>query len=199
MNQLLKIDENELVIALKSGNSLAFNELFREYGKRLYYFSLGYLKSREEAEEVVQEVFYRIWRNREELKSGLSFHAYLFTIAYRLILENFEKANRERHYFHDIIRETVEQTENLDEKSDYQSLLEEVEKLINQLPPRQKDVLIRKKKEGLPVKIIAEQLGISPKTVENHLTEALKTLKAGLEKETKIGGLFLFMLLLKRQ
>jgi len=192
--QKSEICENELVVALKSGNTLAFNKLFKEYGKRLYYFSLGYLKSKEEAEEVVQEVFYCIWRCREDLKPELSFKAYLFKIAYHHILEIFEKANREKHYRHEIICETVPFTDEPDERADYQSLLERVDVLINQLPARQKEVLIRKKKEGLPVKKIAEQLRISPKTVENHLTEALKTLKAGIGKELKIGGLLLFLL-----
>jgi RNA polymerase sigma-70 factor (ECF subfamily) len=186
--------EANLINALKSGSSHAFDELFNQYGKKLYYFSLGYLKSKEEAEEVVQEVFYRIWRNRNELKTGLSFKAYLFTIAYRYILELFEKAGRERRYRHEIISESFEFSDELDKRTDYQSLLEQVEVLINRLPSRQKEIVIKKKKEGLPVKEIAEQLGISPKTVENHLTEAMKTLKSGLEKELKAGGMLLFIL-----
>jgi RNA polymerase sigma-70 factor (ECF subfamily) len=73
-------------------------------------------------------------------------------------------------------------------------LLEKVESLIQKLPARQREILLKRKKEGVPVKDIAAQLGISPKTVENHLTEAIKNLKNGLGKDEISGILFFFFL-----
>jgi len=73
-------------------------------------------------------------------------------------------------------------------------LLEKVESLIQKLPKRQKEILLKRKKEGISVKEIASQLGISPKTVENHLTEAIKNLKSGLGKDEISGMLFFFFL-----
>lgn len=87
MNEKGRFTESRLVAALKNGNALAFDELFRLYGKRLYHFSLGYLKSKTDAEEVVQEVFMKIWNNRVSLDSGLSFNAYLFWIAWYHMLQ----------------------------------------------------------------------------------------------------------------
>jgi len=182
--------ESDLVIKLKNGDSKAFDTLFANYGKRLYYFTYAYLKSKEEAEGVVQEVFLRIWRNRKKLKPDLSFKAYLFKITYHCILAIF-KQNSSRHlYLHSIANDTVHFTEEMNERLNYQMLLEKVDSLIEQLPPRQKEILIKRKKEDLPVKEIAHQLEISPKTVENHLTEALKKIRKGLG-DNNIESMFL--------
>jgi RNA polymerase sigma-70 factor (ECF subfamily) len=192
----IDISEKTYLSALKNDDVTAFDQLFSCYGKRLYHFAYGYLKSKEEAEEVVQEVFLRIWRNRKHLNPDLSFKAYLFKIAYHYILELFEHINRENAHKHKIIEESFVFTDEMNERLNYQMLLQKVEKLIDQLPPRQKEILIKRKKEGVSVKDIAAQLKISPKTVENHLTEALKNLKKGLGEED-ISAMLFFMLFLK--
>jgi len=194
------IDDNildfELTKRLQKGDVEAFDKLFSSYGKRLYHFAYGYLKSKEEAEGVVQEVFLRIWRNRNQLKPELSFKAYLFKIAYHNILELFEQINRRQAYQHQILDETVSFTEDTNERLNYQLLLEKVENLIGKLPSRQREILIKRKKEGIPVKEIATQLGISSKTVENHLTEALKNIKKGLGEED-ISAMLFFLLFVR--
>lgn len=190
------ISEKTYLSALKNDDVVAFNKLFSEYGKRLYHFSFGYLKSKEEAEGVVQEVFLKIWRNRKQLKPELSFKAYLFKIAYHHILELFEQINRRQAYRHKIIDDAVLFTDETNERLNYQILLEKVESLIQKLPPRQKAILLKRKKEGVPIKEIASQLGISPKTVENHLTEALKNIKKGLGKD-EISSILFYLLFVK--
>jgi RNA polymerase sigma-70 factor (ECF subfamily) len=192
-NQTNKTDTFYLS-ALKNDDVKAFDKLFSTYGKRLYHFAYGYLKSKEDAEGVVQEVFLRIWRNRKQLKPELSFKAYLFKIAYHHILELFEQMNRRRAYCHELIEEALPFNEDATDRLNYQLLLEKVELLIQKLPARQKEILLKRKKEGIPVKDIAVELGISPKTVENHLTEALKNLKRGLGEEEISAMLFFLML-----
>lgn len=194
-----KIDENiekSLVLELKQGNAKAFDQIFGFYGKRLYYFSLGYLKSKTEAEEVVQEVFYKIWKNRESINPGLSFKAYIFKIAFNHIQELFQRLTLENAYRHELIATGLSSNDELENRSNYQSLLELVDQLIARLPERQKEVLIRKRKYGHSMKEIANDLGISLKTAENHLTEALKKLKNNLSDEN-IAGLLFFHLFIK--
>lgn len=186
-------DEAKLVQALKNGDIAAFDKLFSGYGSRLYHFSIGYLKLKEEAEEVVQEVFLRVWRNRSELKPELSFKSYLFTIAYHLILEYFEKINRRLEFKHQIIEESFNFTDDMEDRLNYRLLLEKVDRLIVQLPLRQREILLKRKKGGISVKDIANELKISPKTVENHLTEALKNIKKGLGEEDISSMLFFFL------
>lgn len=183
LNDKYEIAEKSLMSALKNGEIKAFDKLFADYGKRLYHFAHGYLKSKEEAEGLVQEVFLRIWKNRDNLNPDLSFKAYIFKIAYHIILELIEKSYRQKVYQHQLLVEAIEFTDETNERLNYQMMLEKVESLIQKLPSRQKEILLKRKKEEIPVKEIAEQLGISPKTVENHLTEAIKNLKNGLGKE----------------
>ena len=194
MNQ--KENEIALLKSLKNDDVKAFDQLFSDYGNRVYHFSLGYLKSSADAEEVVQEVFLRIWKNRGTLKPELSFKAYLFKIAYHQILEYFEKANQQRTFKDRLIEESINFTDELDEKVNYQMLLEKVEQFIEQLPERQKVILVKKRKEGLPVKEIAVQLGISPKTVESHLAAALKNIKKHLGGKN-ISAMLFFCLFIK--
>ncbi len=183
MKKQTNISEKVLLSALKNDDVEAFDLLFLEYGKRLYHFAFGYLKSKEEAEEVVQEVFLKIWRNRNQLNAELSFKSYLFKIAYHQILELYKQINRKQQYCHQLLEEAVSFSDDTNERLNYQFLLEKVEALIQKLPPRQKEILLKRKKEAIPVKEIARQLNISPKTVENHLTEALKNIKRGLGEE----------------
>ncbi len=190
--------EKALLKKLKAGDARAFDQIFGLYGKRLFYFSLGYLKSREEAEEVVQEVFYKIWKNRKSINPLLSFKAYIFKIAFNRIQELFQKVNLEQAYREEIINANISFNDELENRTNYQSLLELVDQLIDQLPDRQKEVLIRKRKIGQSVKEIADDLRISSKTVENHLTEALKKLRKGLTEEN-MAGLLYFHLFVKKE
>jgi|GEM_PF-24402 len=190
--------EKRWVIDLTKGNKEAFRNLFGEYAKRIFVFAKGYLKSNEEAEEVVQEVFIKIWNVRASINTDLSFKAYLFKITYNHIRELFLKKNRENSYKHELLDLAVDFDNRTEEKIDYRSLLELVEKLIDKLPPRQKEIIILKKQHGLPVKEIAKLLGISPRTVEKHLSEALKYLKTALSKE-HIAGLLFFSLFLHQK
>lgn len=185
--------EKRLVATLSKGDAEAFDRIFKIYGRRLYYFALGYLKSKAEAEEVVQEVFYRIWKNREALNPDLSFKAYIFRIAYNHIQELFLRLSQERKYLNEIVNSSVSFTTDMDERINYQSLLELVNRLIDQLPGRQREILIMRKKDGIPLKDIAFKLGISPKTVENHITEAMKKIKEGLAGEPLAGLLFFYL------
>lgn len=81
----------DLVTELKKGSSQAFNTLFEKYNGKIYNFSLGYLNDREEAKEIVQDVFFKIWNAREDLSEEKSLDSYLFTIAKNTILNTIRK------------------------------------------------------------------------------------------------------------
>jgi len=187
--------EIELVSGLKQGDKKAFQLLFDQYAKRIFIFAKGYLKSNEEAEEVVQDVFIKVWSVRESINTELSFKSYLFKITFNRIRELFNKQSRDNYYKHEILDYAVEFDNRTEERIDYKSLLDLVEKLIDQLPPRQREIILMSKKRGIPTKEIAEQLEISPRTVEKHLAEALKQLKNGLTVDHIAGLLFYHLFL----
>ena len=186
-----KHTESELVKALSKGDIKAFNELFQLFGNRIFRFAFGYLKSESEAEELVQDVFLKIWEKRFELNENLSFKAYLFTIAFNIIRKYFtKKALTHRYLEHQIFDDfdinTVQQI-------DYDSTKRLIDSIVDQLPLKRKAVFIKSRFEGFSVKEIAEELGRSPKTVENQLGEALKFVREHLSKEN-LGVLIYFIL-----
>jgi RNA polymerase sigma-70 factor (family 1) len=174
-------NESLLVHNLSKGNLLAFNTLYKEYSGRLYRFALGYLKSEAEAEELVQEVFTKIWEKRADLKKELSFKSFLFTIAFNIIRKHFRtKAYLSEYFKTGIISDLDMQTS---QKITYDSLYQYITELVNQLPARRKEIFIKSRFEGLSINEIAEKLKISHKTVENQLTEALKFIRTNLNRE----------------
>jgi RNA polymerase sigma-70 factor (family 1) len=195
LNIPLKHNDFLAVENLQKGDVKAFDDLFNKYSSRLFSFSLKYLKSNEEAEEVVQEVFLYIWDKRDGLKPDQSFNAYIFTIAYNIIKKYFLKKTRDNAFKDDLIYSLLQEENKLDQIIDYKFLLEKVEKSIEALPKRRKEIFIKRKFDGLSVKQIAEELGISPNTVENQLASAQKQIQEELKKE-KLAGLLFFILLI---
>ncbi len=177
-------NERQLVEGLSKGCGNSFNTLFSIYAPRLYAFANGYIKSKLDTEDVVQEVFFIVWRKRKDIDPCLSFKSYLFKIAYHLILETFNKVRKRDEYKEEILGQSIPFSDDLDKRLDYQMLLEKVDSIINRLPARQRSVLIMRKKQGLAIAEIASKLQLSPKTVKNHLTEALKSLKKELKYES---------------
>ena len=175
-------NESLLVRNLSKSNLLAFNDLYKEYGARLYRFAFGYLKSEEEAEELVQEVFTIIWEKRSDLKEELSFKSFLFTIAFNIIMKHF----RTKAYLSEYFKTGIFADEDIQtsQKITYNSLYQYITELVNQLPGRRKDIFIKSRFEGHSIKEIAEELKISHKTVENQLTDALKFIRTNLKKES---------------
>jgi len=181
----------QLVHLLSKGNLLAFNALYNEYSGKLYRFAFGYLKSEEEAEELIQEVFTIIWEKRAELKKELSFESFLFTIAFNIIKKHFRTSSYLSKYF------DAKSSSDLDlhtsQKISYDSLYQYIIELANRLPERRKEIFMKSRLEELSIKEIAEQMKISHKTVENQLTEALKFIRTNLNREN-VPAILFFML-----
>jgi RNA polymerase sigma-70 factor (ECF subfamily) len=176
------ITESELVTGLIRGDHECFRGIFDRYSKPLFVFSMSYLKSKEDAENIVQEAFMKIWRNREKLKPDTSFQSYLFTIALNLIRKYFNKSVRLNKLKHDILLDASENKLNFDDRNDYQLLLDSLEEIIGKMPEKRKVAFVKKKIEEKSLKEISEEMSISTKTVEYHITEAMKYLKEEFSK-----------------
>jgi RNA polymerase sigma-70 factor (ECF subfamily) len=185
-------------IQLKNGDKQAFNHLFNLYSQKIFYFAKGYLKSEKEAEEIVQETFFKIWERRNHLDPELSINAYLFKIAYNFIQKQFIKNIKEQEFKHDFADELIHFDEQTSNTLNYHFLLDHLSRLIDELPPRQKEIVILRKLDNYSIKEISEQLSISIKTIEAHLTAALKFLKERLKSE-KFEDLLLFALIFRKK
>ncbi len=173
------ISEAEWILALKEGDLQAFNELFAQYGKRLYHFSLGYLKSAENAEEIVQEVFMKIWDNRLELSAQKSLESFLFTIARNGILNTIRKSKSEQAYLN-YVKIHPGKHVLLDEELNFNELEKAYHQAIEQLSPRRKEIFLLSREKAFSNAEIAEKMNISVKTVENQMTSAISEIKNNL-------------------
>lgn len=183
--------DDQLILGLKSGNILVFNQIFEVYSSKLFLFAKAYLGSAEDSEELVQEVFTLLWEKRAQLKTGFSFKSYIFTIAFNIIKKHFkQKARFKKFAQEELLNEaTSEQSQEID----YHSLKNYILELAGTLPAKRREVFMKSRFEGLSNKEIAEELGLTKKTIENHLNLALKEIKSKMEKGKLPVILFYFM------
>ena len=176
-------DDNDLVRRLRTGDVNAFDAIYKNYSGKLYAFGLKFLKTEDEAEELVQSVFLKLWENHKNLNPELSFKSYLFTIAYNDICKFFRRRNYILKFIDETVYENNVATSDLSDQIDYKSLLERVQRIINKLPERQKTIFIKSREEGKSSKEIALELGLSPGTIDNYISESIKFIRMRLINE----------------
>ncbi|HZH73370.1 MAG TPA: RNA polymerase sigma-70 factor [Mariniphaga sp.] len=177
-----KNTENELLEGLIKSSHYCFRQLFNRYNKPLLNFSKRYLRSDEIAEDVVQEVFIKIWNKRKDIDSSKSFKTYIFTTALNIIRKHFNKLAESNQAKFEIVRSFSDMPDKLAYQDNVEEMFELLEQLINCLPERQKQVFIRRKLDGRSQKEVAEEYQISVKTVDYHVSEAMKFLKKEFAK-----------------
>jgi RNA polymerase sigma-70 factor (ECF subfamily) len=175
--------DNELTKRLQKGDLEAFDLLYEKYARKLYAFSLKYLKSVEETEELVQSVFLKVWENQQNLKTDTSFRSYLFTIAYNEICNLFRRRKYQQKFISETAAETRKSFEVPGDQIDYKFVLQQVELTLARLPEKQKIIFIKSRIEGKSSKEIASEHGLSPGTVDNYISESLKFIRANLKDE----------------
>ena len=184
--------DNELVERLQKGDVEAFDLIYEKYSGKLYSFGLKYLRSTSEAEELVQSVFLKLWENHKNLRKESSFKSYIFTIAYNDICKLFRKRNYRQKFIDDTLYENSQSSSEIEDGIDYQSVLEQVQQIVDKLPERQKTIFLKSRQEGKSTKEIAEEVGISPGTVDNYISESLKFIRKWLHNENLPILLFFF-------
>lgn len=181
--------EKEIVEELTAGRASAYDTLYGLYSTKLYYFALSILKSREDAEEVVQNTFFKIWEKRKSIESNHSFKSFLFTIAYNLIIDILREKFKEKKY-RDFIQLKASANYNIDDSIEYSDLLRYVGRIVNELSPRKNEIYKLNKEDHLSYIEIAQKLNITPKTVENSLNYSVNFIKKRLGSE----GMMIVML-----
>lgn len=194
MKKYDSVTDSDWILALKEGDVQAFSELFDRYGKRLYHFSMGYLKSVEDAEEIVQDVFLKIWNSREELLVDKSFESYLFTIAKNAILNTIRKSKSEQVYLN-YVKLHPGKDVLLDDELNFNELEKAYNEAIDRLSPRKKEVFLLSKEQSLSNADIAQKMNISVKTVENQMTSALSEIRKNL-RSLGFSGIIFFEIFL---
>jgi len=174
--------DKKIIKDLKGGDIVAFDAVYEKYFHRLYGFVLRYLKRSEDAEGIVQDVFLKIWESRNKIDVYSSFESFIFTITYNATISLLRKRLSEDKYLEQLkYTQQSEKIADLNEDIDLNELDQKVQVLLNKLTPRQKDVFILSRIEGLTHKEIANKLNLSVNTVKNHMVSALSFLKANID------------------
>ncbi|MEN6456250.1 MAG: RNA polymerase sigma-70 factor [Prolixibacteraceae bacterium] len=185
--------EGQLIADLKKGDTSAFETIFRLYSGQLFRFARSYFHTNEDAEEIIQDVFLKLWKHKESIYSSDSLKSYLFQIAYRTIKETFIRKNREDKYKQRIALEYLKAESPELEQADYKLVLKAVDRLIETLPAQRQNIFILNKKEGLTISEIAVYLNITEKTVKNHLSLAMAQLRNEARQKGMAQLLFFFL------
>jgi RNA polymerase sigma-70 factor (family 1) len=171
-------DLKSLVTAVASGNQKAFRALFDLYSPKIFSFALKLTRSESTAEEIVQDVFMKIWINRNALHEIAYFPSYLYVITRNHSFNLLKKIAQEKKAGMEMLgqqSELHEETEQTIIYGDYQHILNNV---IERLPPQQKLVYGMCHGQGLKYEEVAQRLNISRFTVKTHMQQALRTIKA---------------------
>lgn len=185
--------DSELAQKIRNSDKAAYQELFERYASRIYQFSVSYLKNNSDAEELVQEVFLKIWEKRETLDQSKNIKAYIFKIAVNAIYDFIRKKNIEA-VFADFARANFERTTDITWHSViFEEMTTRLTRLIARLPEQQRNVFYLSKDEGLSNDEIAEKLNLSKRTVENHLYRAVSFLKEHFKNDSLVAVLFFYL------
>ncbi|NQX38369.1 RNA polymerase sigma-70 factor, ECF subfamily [Pedobacter steynii] len=187
MGGYVNFSDQELLEELRLGNRVAFTELFNRYWKKLLAVSYAYTKDRSSAEEIVQEVFIGLWNRKDQLNIK-TLEPYLATaVKFSVFKSIHQQKRREELTMLNYQTELVA----LDEEKIHAKFLQEyIDGIVEQLPEKCRLVFKYSRNDGLSIPEIAAEMNIAEKTVEAHLTKALKTIK----KDLNSSGTFLIAL-----
>jgi len=173
----LTLTEKELVLLLKDGDKSAFGQLYHNYRVRLYHNIFKMIKSDEDAEELLQESFVKIWINRQNLDPERSFKAYLFKISENLVYDFFRKAALSRKLENYLVAAACGDVNDIERYIYFKESSILVNRAIENLPPRRKEIYKLCKIEGKSYEEVSRTLGISISTINEHIVKATKAVR----------------------
>ncbi|AMP99696.1 hypothetical protein AY601_2814 [Pedobacter cryoconitis] len=174
------LNDESLLLMLKSGDQLAFSEIYQRYWPILYRHAFRMLKSDAESEDVVQDIFIKFWKTAPNLPDHTTLGAYLYTMVRNTVLNIIAKSSVHASYRSDLERFMVDGYELSDHLVREKILAKLIEQEIQQLPSRMREVFERKRIDHLSYKEIAEAMNISELTVKTQMNKAITILRRKL-------------------
>ena len=176
-----KLKDEELIVLLREDNSYAYTEIFERYNSLLLRHAFRLLSKDDEAYDVVQDIFLHLWQKRNELTINSSLSAYLFTAVKNRIFKLFAHKEVVIRYTQSISAFMVEGYNIVEDDILEKELSDLIQKEINALPSRMREVFLLNKTEELSYKEIAQRLNISDQTAKQQVYKAIKILKPKID------------------
>jgi RNA polymerase sigma-70 factor (family 1) len=193
MTLLKKYTDMDLVKRLQESEEDALTIIYKEYWEVMYVAAYNLVKDRSVCEDIVQEVFISLWKRREKLQIKVSLKSYLYTSTVYKVYDHFSKNKKmAKQELFDNFENKIE-TSNPETKLMHEELIHRLDAIIDTLPDKCKEVYRLSRENMLSNKEIAEQLNISQRTVEGHISKALKILKESLGVAVSIEFILFFL------
>lgn len=173
--------DHELLGLLQASDHGAFNKIYNRYWDKLFYIAAKKLQEYQEAESIVQDVFVDLWRRRERLDIYGTLEGYLVVAVKYRIINYLARQDRAKNYQQYLTRQLNTTNSTTEEWLSFEELRQWLNKMVSALPEKCR-MAYRLRQEGYTQKEIAQQMQISEKTVETHITRALKTLRASISQ-----------------
>ncbi|WP_439584981.1 RNA polymerase sigma factor [Dyadobacter bucti] len=170
-------DERELMLLASGADQSAFTMLFNAYKHKLYGYVLRLTESEMLAEDIVQEVFMKLWADHPSLALIDNFGSYLFRMSKNHALNHFKRMAHETAIIAEMFRENDESGNNAHEMLAAKEVEQVLKTVVNGLPPQQKTIYYLSREEGKTHDEIANLLKISPNTVKNHMVQAMAAIR----------------------
>lgn len=188
----------ELLSHISAGDEQAFEVLFKQYRNKVYAYLLRITKFPEISEEITMDIFLKLWVRRDLLVNIRDPDAFLYKVAYNKALDFFRTTARhvrlqEAYTEHFIRLQETGQTSPMHEEN-----LELLKKVVNGFPPRRKLIYRLSREENMTYEQIADHLNLSPKTVKNTMSSALKEIRERLNQRKDIADVILWLFVLNK-
>ncbi|NII81141.1 sigma-70 family RNA polymerase sigma factor [Pedobacter riviphilus] len=175
-------NEKALSDALREGDVNAFNLLYLKYDRKIYYNLKKLVHLEDVALELHQDVFLKVWLNRDKINSDFPFESFLVTIAKNIAIDFYRRVLREKKLMDRLINMTTEIYDPVTDFMENKALGEIIEESINKLPPKRQIVFRLIKLENKSYEFVANELGVSVGTIKDHMAKASAFLKAEISK-----------------
>lgn len=193
------MQESDLIKELRNGSDSAFEKIFDIYSNRLFWFCLRYTKSRENAEEIVQDTFIKLWNNRTKIKHETTLKSLLYVMARNQMI-NAYRAQINSPIYEEYLNYCNRTDCSVDDSHhliEYDDFCNKLNRALDKLPKTQQAVFKHCKLEQMSNKEVAERLSLSEQTVKNQLSLCLKSLKIEIITITalllmKLGTIFIY-------
>jgi RNA polymerase sigma-70 factor (family 1) len=189
-------NENELLQLAASGDQSAFAELFLQNRHKLFSFLMRLTQSPEATEDVIQDIFMKLWRSRSSLREIDHFSSYLFKMAQNQCITHFKRMAKETLIISRLASDVRPSQSTTEDQLALKEVQEQLQQAVSKLTPQQKLVFTLSREKGLKYDEIAAELNISSSTVKNHMIDALRIIRQHFHAANNtllIGGLFMLL------
>jgi RNA polymerase sigma-70 factor (ECF subfamily) len=172
---------NSIVGRLIRDDKKALDEIYHIFYPRLYVFSKSFLKVDDDINDILQDVFVKIWMHRHNIKNVETFNAYIFTTTKNAIVSYFREKIKFQNFENRVKNHVIMEFTSSADAVEYADMKEKADYIIEQLPEKRKAIFKLRREEGLSYKEIAEKLEISVKTAEDHMMHINRFLRKHLK------------------